>query len=58
MIRADKPDQVIGVISGYKFVNEPVFVNGGETTPYYTKSNTGITQASDSSVILEILRRN
>ena len=58
VVRAEKPDQVIGVISGYRFENESVFVNDGEGTPYYIKANTGIIQASDSSLILEILKRN
>ena len=37
VVRAEKPDQVIGVIGGYAFANETVFVNDGKGTPYTPK---------------------
>lgn len=47
---------IAGVISSYRFSQEPVYDLKGNDTGFYVKSNTGIIYAYDISVAIEIIK--
>ena len=47
---------IAGVISGYRFSQEPVYDLKGNDTGFYVKSNTGIIYAYDISLAIEIIK--
>ncbi len=58
VVRGNKPDQVIGVISAYRTERRQVLNESGDEAPYTYYTNTGIIIAYDTRQIEQLIEKN